>query len=84
MTRAHRRDDGTKNASVCTGLRLEPDLARRLCTAAVEQAEGDVAQFARYILRTQLGASSEVALVMEPGPKPKRLCGLALDDWTWR
>lgn len=60
MTRVHRRDKNIKFASVIAGVRMEPDLAQRLCAAAIERVQdehgrGDVAQLARYLIRTGLG-----------------------------
>lgn len=60
MTRPHRRDKNVKSASVIAGARLEPDVAQRLCAAAIERVPdkhglGDVAQLVRYLVRTGLG-----------------------------
>jgi hypothetical protein len=86
MTRPHRRDWKVKNASVITGLRLEPAIASQLCYAAREHAvdergRGDVAQMARYFIRTGLGYTTAQSNALEDGTlKPKRLCGLALEE----
>ena len=85
MTKRQRRDKGTKNGSVITGLRLEPDVAQDLCTYARLYAldghgRGDVAQVARHFIRVGLGYSVETSQEMEDGElKPARLCGLALE-----
>jgi len=80
-----RRDHQTKNASVIGGLRLEADVAQRLCEAARTHAadkhgRGDVAQMARYYVRTGLGYTAEASNTLEDkAPKPERLCGLTLE-----
>lgn len=80
MTRAHRRDKGTTSGSVITGLRLESELAKDLRTEAVERAGGDIAELARFLIRTGLGYSARDANELEAkAPKPARLCGLALE-----
>lgn len=80
MTEPQRNHVGTRRGSIITGLRCEPDLARRLRDAAREQTEkGDIAVTARYLLHTQLGLSDSDAHHMEQTMlKPARLCGLAL------
>lgn len=70
MTRPHRRDKNVKFASVVAGARMEPDLAQRLCAAAIERApdkygRGDVAQLARYLIRTGLGIPHSEANIRE-------------------
>ena len=70
MTRPHRRDKNVKGASVIAGARMEPDLAQRLCAAAIERAtgkhgRGDVAQLARYLIRIGLGIPHDQANVRE-------------------
>lgn len=85
MTKRQRRDKGTKNSSVITGLRLEPDVAQDLCTyarahALDEHGRGDVAQMARFFIRTGLGWSPTQSNELEDRVlKPSRLCGLALE-----
>jgi hypothetical protein len=70
VTRPHRRDKNVRFASVIAGVRLEPDLAQRLCAAAIERApdergRGDVAQLARYLVRTGLGIPHSEANIRE-------------------
>ena len=70
MTRPHRRDRNVKSASVIAGARMEPDLAQRLCAAAIdrvpdEHGRGDVAQLARYLVRTGLGIPHSEANIRE-------------------
>lgn len=83
MTRAHRRDKGTKNASIITGLRLEKDVAKALCEWA-RQIDGDVAALSRYFIYKGLGYSEDQAARAERELKPERLAGLALDSATNR
>jgi hypothetical protein len=67
VTRALRRDARTKNASVITGLRLEPETATQLCDRAIEDARdektgrGNVSELARYFIRVGMGLSPEDA-----------------------
>ncbi len=86
MTRPHRRDKDIRNASVCTGLRLEPTLAKRLCDEARKRAlvgtppRGDVAMMARALLREGLGIDAETSNTMEDqAPKPEGIAGLRFE-----
>ena len=70
MTRPHRRDKNVRFASVIAGVRLEPDVAQRLCAAAIERVpdkhgRGDVAQLVRYLIRTGLGIPHDQANARE-------------------
>ncbi len=85
MTRPSRHDKGIKRNSVISGLRCEPDLAKRLSAAAVERSEGNVAMMARYLIHTQLGLSHDDAITIEEKhAKPARLCGLALSTIVYQ
>lgn len=81
-----RRDFHVKNDSVISGLRLESDIAKQLCDAARANAAdakgiGDVAQMARYLIRTGLGYTDVQSNAFEDAMlKPYRLRGLALED----
>lgn len=86
MTRPQRRDKDIRNASVCTGLRLEPALAQRLCDEARKRAlvgnppRGDVAMMARALIREGLGIDTVTSNTMEDqAPKPEGIAGLKFE-----
>lgn len=96
MTRPHRRDFGVKSASVISGLRLERDVAQKLCEAARQRTSdptaakrrdrlGDVAVMARHFIRVGLGIPESRSAAMEATEvKPARLAGLALESGVYQ
>ena len=96
MTRPHRRDQYTKNASVITGLRCEAELAQKLCDYARENVRadltqpasrtnpGNVSEAARYLLRRGVGMTHEHAVRVEVVERKANagIPGLQLDDDT--
>lgn len=84
----HRRDKDVVNDGLVAGLRMEPKLAQKLCEEARRLApravhgrvKGDVAEFARSLLRRGLGWTHDQSEAMEALElKPKRLTGLTLE-----
>jgi hypothetical protein len=83
-----RRDKDVVNDACVAALRMEPALAQHLCAEAIRLAprvvhrltKGDVAEFARSLLRRGLGWTHQQSEVMEATElKPKRLGGLVLE-----
>lgn len=69
----HRRDKGLSHDGCIKGLRMEKDLAQRFSDAARENAEGDAAEMARYLIRRGLGASHVEANRREEQMRPDTL-----------
>lgn len=83
-----RRDKDVVNDACVKALRLEPALAKLLCAEARElaprivhrQRKGDVAEFARSLVRRGLGWSHQQSELMEATElKPRRLGGLTME-----
>jgi hypothetical protein len=84
VTAARRRDKGIKGGSVLTGLRLERDVAQALCDQATTNAQGNVAELARFHIRRGLGATAAQANHLEETENviSSGLAGLSLDAAT--
>lgn len=77
----NRRDKSVKGASVISGHRMEPDLAKRLTEYAREnftddRGYADVARAARFLLRTSLGLLERD----DHGPLPLNTRGLRVEQ----
>lgn len=79
-----RRDKGVKGGSVITGLRIERDVAQTLCDEATTNAQGNVAELARFHIRRGLGATAAQANALEENEMlvSSGLAGLSLDATT--
>lgn len=79
------RREKRKGDSVIDGLHLERDVAARLCEQADKDAAGNVAELARFYVRTGLGATAAQANALEANENlalNSGLAGLGLDKWT--
>jgi hypothetical protein len=88
-----RRDKDVVNDACVAALRMEPALAQHLCAEAIRLAprvvhrrtKGDVAEFARSLLRRGLGWTHTQSEMMEATElKPRRLGGLTLEAAVYR
>src|SRR5262249_26366090 len=84
VTIRQRRDKNIKGGSVISGLRLEKDVAQALCETAKRDAKGNVAELARFYIRTGLGASTAEANAREEAGDfiSSGLAGLWMDKYT--
>jgi hypothetical protein len=78
MTRRHK--DLTRSGCIA-GLRMETDLAQKLADAARERSDGNVAELARYFIRTGTGLSHAEANRREETLKPDKMVrGLRIEE----
>jgi len=88
-----RRDKDVVNDACVKALRMEPQLAQKLCEEARllaprfvhRKSKGDVAEFSRSLIRRGLGWSHEQSELMEATElKPKRVGGLTMEPAVHR